>query len=347
MNKEEYIKEIVNYLKDDRPMHAYASMKSYLESLGYPQPMQDEQWHLDRMNGIGGSEASIVLGFNPWKNRLQLYHEKVYRKINVSSQDNIIFEIGHLLEPMIANHYSKMTKRVLESRPQKTHPEYPFITGNVDRVIVKSEKDTPGILEIKTKGAFVNWDNEEIPPYYMAQLQQYLSVYAYKWGSFAVLDLGKREITYTDVERDDSLINKIIEEEKKFWNLVQNKTPPEIEYTKQTEEFLKEYFNQAEQITIDVSDNIEASKKAGTLKFIKNEIKNLEEQESEHKTYFMNLMKEAERLIGNKYNISWKNDQDSTKFNVEKFKLENPTLYKNYLEPKKGVRRFLFKHTGD
>jgi len=301
------------------------------------------QWHLDRLNGIGGSDAAIVLGLSPWKSRLELWNTKVNKIIDENPEENLIFQIGHALEPIIADHYSKMTGRQLESRSQKIHPQHNFITGNIDREIVKSERETPGILEIKTKGAHINWHENEIPPYYIAQIQQYLAVYGYNWGSFAILDLGKREITYTDVERDDIFIEKLIEEEKKFWKLVQDKTPPETELTESCEKFLKEHFNQSESITIDISDNNTATEYAEKLKHIKLTRKGLEESETECKTFFMNLMKEAEKAIGSRYTITWKNDKDSTKFDMDKFKLEHPKLYKEYLSTKKGLRRFLSK----
>ena len=44
MENKDYINEIISYLKDDRPMHAYTLMKNYLESLGYPQPMQNSKF---------------------------------------------------------------------------------------------------------------------------------------------------------------------------------------------------------------------------------------------------------------------------------------------------------------
>jgi len=305
--------------------------------------MDELEWHLDRQKGIGGSDASTVLCINPWKSRLQLYHEKV-NEITTDKIDNnnIRFKLGHVLEPMIGEEYSRMTGRGLVSKPSKTHPDYPFMIGNIDREIVKSEKNSKGILEIKTKGAFINWD-EDIPPYYHSQIQHYMAVYDYSWGSFAVLDFNKFEITITDVERDDVFIKNLIEEEKKFWELVQNKTPPKIELTKQTEEYLKKIFNRSEPIIIDLSDNEEATKFAEKLNHVKVHKKELEEVETECKTYFMNEMKEAEKCIGDGYTITWKNDKDSTKFDVDKFKFENPQIYKKYLEPKKGSRRFLTK----
>ena len=35
-----------------------------------------EKWLELRKNGIGGSDAGVVVGVNPWKNRFQLWMEK-------------------------------------------------------------------------------------------------------------------------------------------------------------------------------------------------------------------------------------------------------------------------------
>ncbi len=304
--------------------------------------MDELQWHLDRQNGIGGSDASTVLGINPWKSRLQLYHEKV-DKIIPQDNNNIRLKLGNILEPLIAEEYTRKTGRILETRPQKAHPQYPFMLANIDREILYSETTPRGILEMKTRGAFIDWEGNEIPPYYISQMQHYMAVYGCIHGSFAVLDFNKFEVTITDIERDDIFIEKLIEEEKKFWKLVTDKTQPEPQPTKSCEEFLREHFNQAEPITINISNDEQATTFANTLKEIKSERKILDETELECKTFFMNLLQNAEKAIGDGYTISWKNDKDSTKFNTEQFKLENPQIYKKYLEPKKGSRRFLTK----
>lgn len=308
--------------------------------------IHEKQWYINRLNGIGGSEASTVLGINPWQSRLELYYRKVNKYINEinTNEDNLIFNIGHALEPIIAEYYTKITKRNLISVPQQIHPEYPFMLGNIDRKIIKSERLNPGVLEIKTKGTYTEWDNDiEIPSYYIAQLQHYLAVTGLTWGSFAVLDLGSRKIDITDIERDENFISKLITEEKKFWDLVQNKTPPEPEPTKEYGEFLKKNYNTSEPISIDISNNEKATEFAKDLKHVKESYKNLEKLEVECKNFFMDTMKNAEKATGKDYTITWKNDKDSLKFDIDKFKTEHPILYKKFLETKKGSRRFLIK----
>ena len=300
---------------------------------------ENEEFLKQRLLGIGGSDAAVVLGISPFKSRIQLWNEKVSKKIDTESGDALILQIGTALEPIIANKYAKTTGRKLEVRPRKVHPEYPFIIGNIDREIVGDERG-PGILEIKTKGAWIDWHSEDVPPYYMAQIQHYLSVYGYDWASFAVLDLGTRKITHTDVERDDKQIANIISEEKKFWKLVETGVSPEVDSSKACENFLREHYGKSEDVTIDLIGNEDATKWAMLLKDIRSQEKLLKSQESECKNHLMSLMGSAEKAVGNDFKISWEAPQDKNAFDIERFRIEHPKLVKQYLKPEPQSRRF-------
>ena len=300
----------------------------------------DEEFLKQRFNGIGGSDAAVVLGISPFKSRLQLWNEKVSKKINVESGDELIFQIGNALEPIIANKYEKTTGRKLELRSRKIHPDYPFMIGNIDREIVGDERG-PGILEIKTKGAWIDWHSEDIPPYYMAQVQHYLGVFGYDWASFAVLDLGTRKITHIDIERDDKQIENIIDEEKKFWKLVEKGIPPDVDNSKVCGDFLREHFNKSEDITIDLIENRDATKWAMKLRDIRMQEKILEIQEIECKNHLMFLVGEAEKALGDNFKISWKAPKKKEIFNLDKFKIDHPKLVKQYIKCEPQARRFI------
>lgn len=300
----------------------------------------EKKWLEERQKGIGGSEASMVLGVNPWKSRLELWNEKVSQKSNIDATKQLMFKIGRILEPIVAEEYTKETGRKLEERPLKVHPKYPFILGNIDREIVDATERGPGILEIKTKGGFTNWHDEDIPIYYRAQLQHYLNLYDYSWGSFAVLDLGVMKLNIIDMERDEEFISKLVKEEIEFWKLVENKTPPPVCSTKACEEFLKEHYKISEDITIDLSNNDDAIKWSAMLKEAKRNIKSFDIMETGAKNHLMQIMGNAERAIGNGYNISWKAPKDKEVFDIDRFKLDHPELAKKYIKYKPQTRRF-------
>lgn len=303
-----------------------------------------EEWLEGRLFGIGGSEAGIVLGLNPWKSRLELWDEKVNKTRRLDPDAEIRLKLGNILEPLIAEEYSKITGRELEIRPQKVHPKYPFILGNIDREILGSNGRGPGILEIKTKGAFTDWE-DDIPVYYKAQIQHYMEIYGHKWGSFVVLDMGRLKLDIVDVERDDQFISKLVKEEIEFWRLVENKTPPPICPTKACQEFLREKYKISEDITIDLKDNEEAAKWAAMLRDAKRNIKAFDIIETEAKNHLMSIVGSAQKAMGNGYTISWKAPRDKEVFDLERFKRDYPELAKQYIKPEPQTRRFTVKFT--
>jgi len=298
-----------------------------------------EEWLEARSHGIGGSEASIVMGINPWKSRLQLWNEKVTKTRQLDPDAQMSLKLGNYLEPLIAEEYSKITGRKLEIQPQKIHPRYPFILGNIDREIIKDPKGS-GILEIKTKGAWTDWHGDDIPPYYNAQLQQYLEIYGYKWGSFAVLDLGTLKISCIDIERDDNLISNIIDEEKKFWKLVEDKIPPPVDASESCTKFLKEYYKESEDIVVDLIGNEDVSKWINILKSAKDIIKQHEAVELEAKNHLMSIMGNAQKAIGNGFSINWRSPKDKEVFNLERFKIDHSDIYNKYMTKEPQSRRF-------
>lgn len=302
-----------------------------------------EEWLEGRTHGIGGSEAGIVLGINPFKSRLELWNEKVTKTRHLDPDAEMRLKLGNILESMIADEYSKMTGRKLEVKGQISHPKYDFILGNIDREIIGGNGRGPGILEIKTKGAFTNWFDENIPIYYMAQMQHYLELYSYKWGAFAVLDLGTLKINHFDVERDEEFINRILKEEIAFWDLVQNKTPPSVDGTMACQEFLREHYSISRPETINLSENPDAIKWAAYLREAKRNLKSFKQMETESKNHLMSLMGCAEKAYGQGYSITWKSPTDKEDFDVDKFKIDYPDLYKKYSKKEPQARRFVVR----
>jgi len=310
------------------------------ELLVHGEWIKHEEWLKQRLEGIGGSDAATVLGISPFKSRTELWHEKVSKKIDPESSEELIFQIGHALEPIVAKKYAGMTGRKLETRSRRIHPDYPFMIGNIDREIV-GDKRGPGVLEIKTKGAWVDWHSEDIPPYYMAQVQHYLSVFGYQWAGFAVLDLGTRKVTHVDIERDDKLISKIISEEEKFWELVQKKIPPEIDGSKVCGEFLRKHFKMSEDITMDLTGNEEATKWDMLLKDVKSQEKLIKAREVECKNYLMSLVGKADKAVGDSYSITWKSPKDKEVFDLDRFRNDYPEIAKKYIKPEPQTRKFM------
>lgn len=48
----------------------------------------EQQWLKGRMNGIGGSDASVTIGRNPYKSNVELYEEKIGKAVPEDISDN-------------------------------------------------------------------------------------------------------------------------------------------------------------------------------------------------------------------------------------------------------------------
>lgn len=310
--------------------------------------MSREEWLKDRLNGIGGSEASVVMGINPWKSKLELYTEKVTGNVKeIDTQDT---KWGKILEPVIIKEYVSITgKQVImnETYVNMKSPCHEFMTANPDGIIIdesRIEEMRKGILECKTKGAFINWGDEIVPLYYIIQMQHYLYVTGFYWGAFAIFDFGKKDLIIHNVIRDDKLIETLIEEERKFWELVQKKIPPKVDESPACNDFLRKMYPESVKGKIlDLTNDNEAKKFALQLKVIREENKSLDKLELESKNYLMSVMGDNEKAIGDGFSITWKRPKDKIMFDIKKFKEEHFELCKKYTSEEMQSRRFIVK----
>src|SRR5690606_30783967 len=107
------------------------------------------------------------------------------------------------------------------------HQQYEWMIANIDREVVGVREG----LECKTTSAFNagEWKNDEIPAPYIVQCQHYMAVTGYSAWWIAVL-IGGNKFVYKRIERDDELIEQLIELEKDFWeNHVMKNVPPEMD----------------------------------------------------------------------------------------------------------------------
>ncbi len=182
-----------------------------------------------RRSGIGGSDASVILGINPWKTPLQLYMEKTGQV--EGPEENQAMHIGTILEDVIADEYSRQTGSKV-SRVNETirHPDYDWMMAHVDRRVLNF--DGGKLLECKTAGRFYKQDEwgrhgeNTIPAYYFAQIQHYHAVTGWQYSDVAAL-LGGSDFRIYHFERDSKFIDNLIQKEIEFWYAVERRVPPE------------------------------------------------------------------------------------------------------------------------
>ncbi|WP_322787780.1 YqaJ viral recombinase family protein [Bacillus velezensis] len=267
--------------------------------------MSRDEWLLERRKGIGGSDASVILGLNKWRTAFELWLDKT-GQVPISESASEAAYFGSILEDIVAKEFEvRSGKKVRRKKSMLKHPEHDFILANVDRMIV-GEK---AILECKTTSAYnlKEWEDNEIPDSYIVQVQHYLGVLGpeYKKAYFAVL-IGGNKFVWKEIERDDELIAMIFQAEVEFWNeKVLGGKAPVLDGSSAAEEYLKQRYSAAEGGKV---VDLTSANKTRIQQYLqlKEQINELTLQAKELENQIKHEMKEAEYgFIGN-YQTSWK-----------------------------------------
>lgn len=262
------------------------------------------EWLRSRQDGIGGSDASAILGFNKWVSPFQLYVDKT-REITMddvlADYDNEAIHWGNVLEDIVAEEFSRRTGKKVRRRNQTfVHKEHDFMIANIDRDVVGER----ALLECKTTNAFNRdaWEGEIIPPAYMCQIQHYMAVLDYERAYIAVL-IGGQKFVWKEIERDDEFIELMIQAEKHFWeNHVLAGVAPEIDGSDSASALLKEMYpeDNGERIMLP-SDEAEMLIEA--IESIKADTKEKQALQKEYENKLKLLIGEAEYGVTPKYEV--------------------------------------------
>lgn len=205
-------------------------------------------WLASRTSALGASEVAALFNgpdgqtISPFTTPFVLWLEKTGQQEPTELSAEWV-EMGNVLEPVIADLYSKRTgRKVWQGGPfcVAEHPEHPFIRATPDRFVVEApDRSGEGLVQIKNANAFKakDWD-DGVPDYIEIQVQAEMAVTGRAWNSVAVL-LGGCEFRSFDVERNDDFIAEMIEQAKWFWSLVESRTPPPLDSSPRTLDAIK------------------------------------------------------------------------------------------------------------
>lgn len=274
-----------------------------------------EEWLQERMTGIGGSDAGTILGVNKWKSKTQLFFEKTNPEM-IQEISNDAIHFGNVLEDVVAEEFAVRTgKKVRRDNRMLRHPEHHFMMANLDRVVV-GEK---ALLECKTTSQYnkEQWEDDNVPAQYLCQIQHYMAVTGFEKAYIAVL-IGGQSFIWKEIQRDDELIQIIIDAEKDFWeNNVQANVIPEIDGSEATSDFINHMYQDIDNEEIELGSEADTLMKA--IESIKEDIK---EQQQLQKKYENQLKDSLGHNTAGKtaaYLATWK---QQTRRNLDKKALE-------------------------
>lgn len=261
------------------------------------------EWLKQRDIGIGGSDAGIVCNLNPYKSPYTLWAEKTGQVEN-QFKGNEKTRLGIDLEDYVAQRFCEETgKKVRRSNYMYQSVENPFMIANVDRLIIGEDAG----LECKTAGQLSDYDfrNGEIPPSYYVQCQHYMAVLGLKKMYIAILQF-QEGLFWFEIERNDDEIIALIENERDFWDLVQNKIPPTLDWNKSTGETLNFIHPANENHVADgslIDLNLSTFEKIDS---IDKEIKQLENEKELLKNSVKVMMGDCVKCKNESYSITYK-----------------------------------------
>lgn len=294
--------------------------------------MGRDEWLEQRRGGIGGSDAPVIMGVNPWRSPMDLWLEKTGEF--TEDIDNEAMYWGRTLEDIVAREFTKRTgKKVRRRNAILHHKEYPWMLANVDRLVVGERSG----LECKTTSAFYT-DDGTCPAHYYAQVQHYMAVTGRELWYVAVLAGGQKFYLY-EVPRSDIYIKELIKAEAEFWELVQTNAPPEMDGSKASSKVLNQLYPKAKEGEIDLPPDAfalvqqydEAAESEKMAKTKKNEAANK----------LKAMLGDAERGSIYDRKVSWTNVSQS-RFDGKRFQRDHEGLYKDYCR-ESTFRRFSIK----
>ncbi len=261
------------------------------------------EWLEWRRKGIGGSDAASICGLSRYNSPLGVYLDKIGEMPPL--EDNPRMKAGRKLEPFIADWFAEETGyKVMKRNAIFQHKKFPFMLANIDRWI-------PGYnagLEIKNTSEYSRHDwfdgkVEVIPTEYQLQANHYMAVTGAERWFMAVL-IGGWDFQWRVIERDEKLIESLIEIESHFWNNhVLTKSVPEV--TSKDTDKLDYLYPSSNPTTLEISEVYYDLIKR--LVDTKHDLKRAEEAHEDVKNKVKNLMGENELALwqGEKF-CTWK-----------------------------------------
>ena len=305
--------------------------------------MTEEDWqaYREKQKGIGGSDVATILGLNPYKSVFTLWLEKT-GQIEPPVLNNEYIEWGNILEPVIREKFAKETGfEVEENHWVMLHDQHDFMVANVDGEVTDPQfAGKKGVLEIKTAGERMRdqWENGP-PNHYMLQLQHYLAVLDYSYGYVAVL-IGGNTFKYYLVERDDYVIDNIIQAEAEFMEMVENGVAPEISGHASDSDYLASAFPEDNGEIGELSDILEVYAKQYFS--LQEQMKILQEEADYLKNLIKYEMKDFRILKSDDIRVNMPTIK-KVSFDAKQFEKDHPELYQKYKNKESAYRSFLVK----
>jgi putative phage-type endonuclease len=192
----------------------------------------------DRTKYIGASDMGALIGVSPYASAIDVWRRLVEGATDTAGEPA---RIGLLLEPVIVQEYEHQTGYVTRRQNLVKHPDYPWLVGHPDRIIVGE----PGLMDAKASAYATGYGEpgtDEVPPAVRVQMAMYMGLTRRLWADVAMFK-GTTGLSIYRVHHDADLYSRLISVAVDFWeHNVLGKLPPPVDGSDGYRKYLADRF---------------------------------------------------------------------------------------------------------
>jgi putative phage-type endonuclease len=268
-----------------------------------------QQWLDLRRTKITSTDACIIVESNPFRSISQLYIDKIEGRQQEMTEP---MRRGIELEPFARDAFC--VENCLDMSPGV------FVRGFAMASLDGITKDQKIAVEIKCPGERNHMlaSLGQVPPIYYPQLQHIMyvvgldSIYYYSFDGYDGINII--------VHRDNDFIEKMVEKEIEFYNLLISKTPPQEKHKERNDDLWKHV--------------------AARYKLISQQRKELEKEEEELKTQLISMSDNVNckgsgvcvSSYKRKGSVQYDKIPELKNIDIERYRSEEKTMYRVTLE---------------
>lgn len=201
-----------------------------------------EEWLQARAGRIGGSDASAILGMNPYRTNIELWQIKTGQLVPEDISDKPYVKYGTEAEQYLRELFKldfPEYQVCYEENNMFLNDKYPFGHASLDGWLI-DQNGRVGIWECKTTNILQSmqkekWDHQ-IPDNYYIQILHYLLITEFdfailkaqlksEFGGEIYIQTKHYKIERSEVQADIDLLES---SERKFWKQVQERRRPDL-----------------------------------------------------------------------------------------------------------------------
>ncbi|MGW4488430.1 YqaJ viral recombinase family nuclease [Amycolatopsis sp. NPDC004368] len=307
------------------PLHPPVGIKPTVAELVLPVGADRMAWLATRRTGLGGSDVSALVGLSHYRSPYELWLDKAGDLPLVDDSPSEAAEMGTLLEPIVRDRFARVHNLTVSLAGTYRSREWPWMLANPDGIC----SDGAG-YEGKTCSQWVahEWKDGQTADHAELQAQWGMAVTGLPAWHVAVL-IGGQHNEYRLIERDDELIEVLVDVSCRFWkDHVLGGEPPAWDGSDAATKYLRERYPVADEeriVNVDEDERDEIvrlhEKTAAAEKAAKADADAV-------KNRVRGLLGDAEQLMcGEAVVATWAN---SGKFLEKQLRAEHPDLAAEY-----------------